>query len=149
MYWMSSVSRLMGLNLIWRLLRPLLGLGILTPFLFACSSAPNGNSTHGEELYATACAACHDWQQNSMGPMHCGLFGRPAASVPGYDYSEAMEASGIVWDPQTLNDFLTSPIAYVVGTNMGFVGFTDPADRADIIAYLQQATSDPDVCPQS
>lgn len=81
--------------------------------------------------------------------MHCGLFGRPAGTVPGFAYSEAMKASGIVWDAQRLDEFLTSPIAYVVGTNMGFVGFPDPADRADVIAYLMQATSDPAICPQS
>lgn len=144
-----SVFGAIGLSSIWRLARSFLVVGAVTFFLFACSSSPGGNAQHGEELYATSCAACHAWRENSMGPMHCGLFDRPAASVSGYTYSEAMEASGIVWNAQTLNDFLLSPIAYVVGTNMGFVGFPDPADRADIIAYLQQATSDAEICPQS
>jgi cytochrome c len=59
-----------------------------------------------------------------------------------------MQASGIVWDPQKLNEFLTSPIAYVSGTKMGFAGFEGAADRADVIAYLVQANHDPAVCPR-
>lgn len=138
----------MNLNSTWRLFRLVLA-GTLTCFLFGCSSGPKGDPVHGKELYAMTCAGCHKLQENSTGPMHCGLFGRPAGTVPGFAYSEAMKASGIVWDAQRLDEFLTSPIAYVVGTNMGFVGFPDPADRADIIAYLKQATSDPAICPQS
>jgi cytochrome c len=80
--------------------------------------------------------------------MHCGVIGRPAGTAPGFDYSEAMKASGIVWDPQKLDEFLTSPIAYVSGTKMGFAGFDNPADRADVIAYIVQANQDPAVCPK-
>jgi cytochrome c len=80
--------------------------------------------------------------------MHCGLIGRLAGSVAGFSYSEAMKSSGLVWDVKTLDEFLTSPIAYVPGTMMGFAGLTDAAERADVIAYLQRAGSDPAICPQ-
>lgn len=130
-----------------------LSVAIMACALTACggggpaSAAVKGNPTHGKELYAQ-CAGCHELQKNSIGPMHCGLFGRPAGSVADFDYSEAMKASGIVWDAQKLDEFLTSPIAYINGTKMGFAGFSNPSDRADLIAYLQQANNDPAVCPR-
>ena len=106
-----------------------------------------GNAVHGKELYSQ-CAACHKLQENFVGPMHCGVIGRPAGTAPGFDYSEAMKASGIVWDAKKLDEFLVSPIAYVSGTKMGFAGFESASDRADVIAWLTQANADPSLCPK-
>lgn len=78
--------------------------------------------------------------------MHCGLFGRKAGSVPGFAYSEAMRASGLVWDEQTLDEFLSAPFIVLPGTIMGFPGFSQEVDRADVIAYLKQVSSDPKQC---
>lgn len=136
----------MRLNSI-RLFSHLLLVGTLACLVSGCGGSVKGDPLRGQELYAQ-CAGCHKLEENSTGPMHCGLIGRPAGSVPGFEYSEAMETSGIVWDAQRLDEFLTSPIAYVTGTKMGFVGLQNPTDRADMIAYLQQATSDPAICPQ-
>ena len=107
-----------------------------------------GNAVHGKELYVQ-CTGCHMLTENFTGPHHCGLIGRMAGSVPNFDYSEAMKASAITWSPKTLNEFLTSPIAYVNGTKMGFAGFDSANDRADVIAYLVEANSDPAVCPKA
>lgn len=112
----------------------------------AAAAAVKGDAAHGEQLYQQ-CAACHSLKQNAAGPMHCQLFGRSAGTVPGFEYSQAMRDSGLVWDAQTLDEFLTSPIAYVSGTKMGFAGFSDAGDRADVIAYLHQANNDPATCP--
>lgn len=112
----------------------------------AQAAASKGDAAHGEQLYQQ-CAACHSLKQNAAGPMHCQLFGRSAGTVPDFQYSEAMRDSGLVWDDQTLDEFLTSPITYVSGTKMGFAGFSDPGDRADVIAYLHQANNDPATCP--
>lgn len=78
--------------------------------------------------------------------MHCGLFGRKAGTVPGFAYSEAMRASGLVWSEQTLDEFLSAPYLVLPGTIMGFPGFSQPADRADVIAYLKQVDGDPQQC---
>ena len=128
-------------------------IGALATLLAACgggspaASAVKGNAAHGKELYAQ-CAACHKLQENFTGPKHCGVIGRPAGTVPDFEYSEAMKASGIVWDAQKLDEFLTSPIAYVSGTKMGFAGFENASDRADVIAWLIEANGDPAVCPK-
>ncbi|MHA7598866.1 c-type cytochrome [Alicycliphilus sp. T452] len=94
----------------------------------------------GEQVYAR-CAACHAIEGNRTGPQHCGLFGRRAGTVPGFDgYSGAMRASGIVWDARTLDLFLKDPPATVPGTAMGYAGVKDDGDRAALIAWLRHAT---------
>jgi cytochrome c len=93
----------------------------------------------GEQVYAR-CQACHSLDVDRTGPHHCGLFGRRAGSVPGFDYSEAMKRSGITWNAQTLERFLTNPAAMVPGTEMTYAGVRDPGERAALIAWLQQAT---------
>jgi len=96
----------------------------------------------GEEVYGR-CAACHSLAQDRTGPRHCGLFGRRAGSVKGFDYSEAMRRSGIVWDAKTLDRFIADPAKAVPGTSMGYAGVPNAQERADLIAYLRQANESP------
>ena len=120
-------------------------LAVLATTLSGCGT--RGDAVHGKQLYVQ-CQVCHRLTENFVGPMHCGLIGRPAGSVPGFEYSEGMKASGVTWDPKSIDQFLTSPVAYVNGTKMGFAGFESPNDRADVIAYLKQANNDPALCPR-
>lgn len=108
----------------------------------AAAGAPaagyTGDAVRGQSVYER-CLACHAIAYDRTGPRHCGLFGRRAGSVPGFAYSEAMKHSGIVWNEQTLDVFLKSPMTAVPGTSMGYAGIPDPQERADLIAYLKQA----------
>ncbi|MCP4329416.1 MAG: hypothetical protein GY791_13380 [Alphaproteobacteria bacterium] len=54
--------------------------------------------------------------------------------------SAAMRESGIVWGVETLDSFLASPREFVPGTKMTYDGIDDPIERADLIAYLKEAT---------
>jgi cytochrome c len=108
--------------------------GVAAPSLAA--RAPD--AAHGEALYAR-CAACHALAQNRVGPRHCGLLGRTAGSVPGFDYSSAMKRSRIVWTAAALDRFLAAPLKVVPGTSMTYDGVPDAAERADLIAYLREA----------
>lgn len=103
---------------------------------------------HGEEIYSR-CLACHALAYDRVGPRHCGLFGRRAGSVPGYDYSEAMRKSGIVWDAATLDRFLAAPTQVVPGTTMGYAGIPDPAERAALIDWLRDASRSAKSCPKA
>ena len=94
----------------------------------------------GEQIY-TRCAACHAIETNRTGPQHCGLFGRRAGTAPGFDaYSKAMRDSKIVWNERTLDVFLQAPTQAVPGTAMGYAGVKDAGERADLIAWLRQAS---------
>jgi cytochrome c len=106
-------------------------------------TASPGQIAAGEAVYAR-CLACHALAYDRTGPRHCGLFGRRAGSVPGFDYSPAMKRSGIVWDEKTLDRFLANPGQTVPGTNMGYAGVKDKKERADLIAYLKQANQTPE-----
>lgn len=104
-----------------------------------------------EELFATAdaaagekvfakCKACHKIDgSNGTGPHLNGVVNRSEASVEGFGYSDAMSGrKDQVWTPENLDHFLTNPKGYVPGTKMAFAGLPKAADRANVIAYLQQ-----------
>ena len=96
-----------------------------------------GDASAGEAVYSR-CLACHSLELNRTGPKHCGVFGRRAGSVPGFDYSPAMKRSKLVWDQKTLDRFLADPLKTVPGTTMTYAGIPDPKERAALIAYLKQ-----------
>lgn len=110
---------------------------VLVPVAGAARAAP-GDAARGEQVYAR-CVACHALGYDRVGPRHCRLIGRRAGSVPGFAYSEAMKASGIVWNAKTLDGFLADPLRRVPGTTMTYAGVPDAQDRADLIAYLARA----------
>lgn len=116
--------------------RRLLGLVLLAAA--AASDAAPPDLKLGEAVYAR-CAACHSLAYDRTGPHHCGLFGRHAGSVPGFDYSAAMKRSDIVWSAKTLDRFMANPAKAVPGTSMTYAGVPDGAERAALIAYLKQA----------
>ena len=123
---------------------PIAAASFCTVTLFASSSAvvaaPSQNL--GEQVFA-ACRACHTLNKGGksvMGPNLNGLFGRKAGSVPGFAYSPALKASGIVWNAQTLDQFIAAPGKRVPGTRM-VIGVSDPARRAALIGYLKTETS--------
>jgi cytochrome c len=97
-----------------------------------------GDAKRGEQLYAR-CAACHALAYDRVGPRHCALMGRAAGSIAGFDYSAAMKNSGIVWNAKTLDRFIAEPLKALPGTTMTYAGIKDPAERADLIAYLASA----------
>ncbi|MCD6674372.1 MAG: cytochrome c family protein, partial [Burkholderiaceae bacterium] len=89
--------------------------------VLAAAPAPVGDPAAGAKIY-TRCEACHALAYDRTGPRHCGLIGRKAGSVPGFDYSDAMKRSGIVWNAKTLDRFLADPMKAVPGTTMGYAG---------------------------
>lgn len=101
-----------------------------------------GDPARGEKVYER-CAACHSLTTDRTGPHHCGLLGRKAGSVPGFEYSKAMKESKITWNERTLDRFLANPLKAVPGTSMGYAGIPDAGERRDLIAYLAHAAPCP------
>ncbi|MEC7586362.1 MAG: cytochrome c family protein [Pseudomonadota bacterium] len=92
----------------------------------------------GEKVFKK-CKACHyaDREKHKTGPHLVNLIGRTAGSLEDYKkYSKAMKASGIVWDKETLTEYLRAPKKYIKGTKMAFVGLKKDADIENVIAYL-------------
>jgi cytochrome c len=115
-----------------------------TGVLFVSAPAhATGDKQRGQEVYER-CMGCHAIGREVVGPDHAGLFARQPGTLSGYDYSPAMRAFGQrlghVWDEAALDRFITNPRSVVPGTKMGFAGIPDAEERADLIAYLKEAT---------
>src|SRR5947208_14447028 len=115
----------------------MLGSALAVAFALAAQDAASagGDPARGEQLYGR-CEACHALAYDRVGPRHCGVLGRRAGSVPGFEYSPAMKRSKLVWNDRTLSRFLADPLKTVPGTTMTYAGVPDPKERADLIAYL-------------
>lgn len=129
-------------------MRTLVGLMLLACMMSTAAAVENtaalsARITAGEAVY-TRCLACHALAYDRTGPRHCGLFGRRAGSVKGFNYSAAMKQSNIVWNAKTLDLFLTNPTKVVPGTTMGYAGIESGKERSDLITYLKQASISPE-----
>ena len=94
----------------------------------------------GEAIFKRYCAVCHTTQPgtNKIGPSLAGIVGRKAGSVEGYNYTDANKKSGLTWDEQALDTYLTDPKKTIPGTKMLFAGIKGAEDRKALIQYLKQ-----------
>lgn len=97
------------------------------------------------------CLACHavgEGAKNKVGPVLNNVFGRVAGTAEGFKYSQAMidkGAEGLVWDHDSLAEFLHKPKDFVPGTKMTFAGIADAEAVDNLLAYL--LTFSPDYEP--
>jgi cytochrome c len=101
-----------------------------------------GDAARGQQDFR-ACAPCHSLEpdRNMTGPSLANLWGRKAGSLPSFErYSEALKASGIIWDDRSLDGWLTDPDRMVPDNGMPFNGIKDTRVRAGLLAFLKDAT---------
>jgi cytochrome c len=118
---------------------------LIPVFLMASVSyaRADGDPVKGERQFV-ACMQCHTVEaggDNKIGPNLHGVLGKPAGTnAKGFSYSDALKESGIVWTDDKLDLWLTDPAALVHKTKMLFLGLPNAQSRANVIAYLKQAT---------
>jgi cytochrome c len=98
------------------------------------------NAANGAELFDSYCSDCHTTKEGGIsrkGPNLFAIVGRKTAAIPGFEYSEANRNAAWVWTPELLDRYLAAPKAVIPGTIMKFKGDPDPAERADIVAFLK------------
>lgn len=108
----------------------------------ASSAGEGGNAARGDRIFGV-CSACHSLKpdQNMTGPSLSGLWNRQAGGLKSFSrYSEAMKSSGIIWDENSLGPWLKDPRAFIPDNDMTFRGIADAQKRADLIAFLKEAT---------
>jgi cytochrome c len=97
-----------------------------------------GDWDAGSDVFDTYCSDCHSVSPKSLnrkGPTLYRVMGRRAGTIAGYDYSQGMRSSGIVWNPASLNAYLANPRGLIKDGKMK-KGLPKPADRANVIAFL-------------
>ena len=104
----------------------------------------DGDADNGAKVFKK-CKACHTLEvggKHRVGPNLGGMFGRTSGTAEGYKYSKAMKAAEIVWDEETVDAYLAAPRKYIPKNKMAFAGLKKASDRADVIAYLKEATAE-------
>lgn len=107
-------------------------------------SAAEGDPVAGKRVFAQ-CGACHTVVKgkNGLGPSLHGVVGRKAGTAEGFkNYSPAMQKADIVWAEENLDKYLADPKSFIPGNRMIFAGVKKQEDRANVIAYLKQASQE-------
>ena len=98
---------------------------------------------HGAEVFR-ACVACHTLKPDEgprAGPTLSGIFGRKIATLPGYNFSPALQKLNIVWTPESIAKlFEVGPATYTPGTKMPEQKIGSPQDRDALVQFLEKAT---------
>ena len=116
---------------------PLLAFGLV-----AASAARAQDAEAGKRVF-NQCRACHTIDaggRNGVGPNLHGVVGRKAASVQGFNYSDAMKKKGeegYTWTDEHLHAYLANPKGTIPGNKMAFPGVRNPQQMNDLIAYLK------------
>ena len=119
----------------------LAGVGLAVGISGAASAQ---DAAAGEKVFAK-CKACHviEAATNRVGPSLHGIIGRTAGTVEGFKYSESMiqhGKDGLVWNNENLDKYLADPKGFVPKNKMAFPGLKNAEDRANVIAYIDEAS---------
>ena len=117
-------------------------LSVVTATMSMAQNTSAADAERGNQLFQTSCALCHSDRLGpgntvviKQGPTLVGVMGRNAGTSPHFGFTQALKDSGLVWNAETLDQYLTDPTTAVPGTTMS-VTVSDATDRADVIAYL-------------
>jgi cytochrome c len=106
----------------------------------AAGQAQDADPKRGQDLFQRRCTSCHSLDAEKEGPRLRGVFGRKSASVESFNYSDALKGAKITWDAASLDKWLTDTDKFIPDNDMN-LSLKNPQERADIIAYLKQLSS--------
>jgi cytochrome c len=104
--------------------------------------AAEGDVSRGQRVYGM-CAPCHSLERdrNMTGPSLAGVWNRVAGGLASFPrYSQALKFSRIIWNDDTLDEWLKEPQQFISGNQMIFPGLRNDQQRADLLAFLKEAT---------
>jgi cytochrome c len=113
-----------------------ISLVFLTGVIGLTLRAGGPDASVGKEVFAKRCSGCHATDSDKEGPRLRGVVGRKAGTVAGFQYSDSLRGSGIVWDENLLTKWLENPQALVKDNDMEF-RVTNADERASVVAYLK------------
>lgn len=109
--------------------------------VLGAAAAEAADVAKGKKVF-NRCKACHSLEagKRKVGPSLHGVFGRTSGTLEGFKFSKAMAEAGIVWDEQTIGEYLKAPKTYIKGNKMAFAGLRKQADIDNLMAYLKENT---------
>lgn len=118
------------------------------------AAAGSGDVENGKALFSQ-CSGCHEvgaGAGNSVGPHLNLLFGRKAASIGDFRYSDSLvraASNGLEWHADTLSAYIEDPRTFASGTRMSYAGMKDAGERRDLLAYLRVFSDNPADIPEA
>tara|TARA_B110000503_G_scaffold20552_1_gene30931 strand:- start:45097 stop:45504 length:408 start_codon:yes stop_codon:yes gene_type:complete len=122
-----------------------LGWGLLFPVapLSAQQVMPTGDPARGRLVFAP-CRTCHYAEAimgHNNGPNLHRIFGKVVGKQPEFAYySQVFKTAQFVWTPELMFVWLENPMAMFPDSSMMSLGAPDAQQRADLIAFLKQAS---------
>ena len=104
----------------------------------------------GRQLFGLHCGTCHNLnaEEHGPGPHLVGVIGRTAGEVGGFNFSEALRSSDVVWTRDSVTQFLANPQGFAPGTSMSSSDITEEEARA-IADYIAGVAVMPDSAPNT
>ncbi|THF61805.1 cytochrome c family protein [Pseudothauera nasutitermitis] len=127
-----------------RAVRAVLPWGAALALLAAAAEGAAQAPAAGERGYRQYCKPCHalgPGAENRAGPALNAVAGQAAGAVPGYAYSDALKASGIVWNEAEFVAYLLAPTQRVPGTKKLLAGVRNEQTLTAIYRYLEAQRS--------
>ena len=116
---------------------------VMASFSVATAHA-DGDPKMGRRQFAP-CTSCHTVNEggpSKVGPNLHGIFGRTSGTKVDFQkFSDAIKNAAVVWDEEKVDKYITKPKDFMPGNKMAFIGIKNPKVRANIIAYLKEATN--------
>src|SRR5580700_2619003 len=101
------------------------------------------NLAEDRKLFETTCTPCHNYDKGGEPDMYgltlnlCGVVGRKSASAAGFQYSEDLRKSDIVWDEAVIDEFIAARLPGSEKPHLHRIDGGDTVALLNLISSLQ------------
>ncbi len=115
-------------------------LSLIAIVVLPMSSGTAMADVDGAKLFKKMCASCHSMVEGNhkVGPSLYKVMGRTAGST-NFPRYKALRNSDIVWNPQTIDGWITNPKKFIGKSTAMTVKVRKEQDRKAIIQFLMGA----------